>query len=680
MRLVGSYRLVSELGAGGAGTVYLAADSEGREVALKLLPPRTGSDTQLRRFHREVDALTRVDHPHVVRFLDSGKCGDGFYIVMERVAGSSLDELIYNRGRILQADAVEIAISLARALESVHAEGILHRDLKPANVLIEPNGKAKLTDFGLARDLDGASHLTQTGMFTGSPGYLAPEQARGDLDLIGVATDVYGLGGTLYAMLTGEPPTPSESFVEALQSAVSTVPTRPSRLLKRAMPVLDAICMRCLEKAPADRYPSALAVAEALEAYAAGDWTPPRSAAMKIGALTFGTILLAVGGYAFGADPHTLATDSPARTPSPGRGTAPGQAPPILGRSLPRPRPAEADLEGAHQALLQHRLDLLDRRLEEVPTPARGAEWWILRGSYLRNEHFYSGREEDSRKAEAAFRRAVDAGAACEGSLARVIYVRDRNDPRVAGLLAQAPPADPDVLVVRARQQAAKAYRLPRTDPARKESLAKLAGDFGRIAGSSPDPVLIQVHRLHLIREGAELRRLIEAQPHVLAWRQLYGYHLKSVAENAKPQEPALFRDAIAVFDDCLRLRPHYPKINQERGWTRFQLARLTRDGALLAQAEADLRETLRLAPETKRTRVVLGIILEGRGAYRLAAESYEDEIANGPSQFDVYTRAISARLQARDFERAKQVLEQAERLFGARQPALEQIRASLPR
>jgi hypothetical protein len=286
------YRIVKELGRGGAGTVFEAQTPSGDAVALKLLyGGQPLSETRQRRFRREVEAHLRLDHPHVVRVreaqLDRGRA----VLVMDLVEGKSLDQQLARRGSLPPRKAARLTYKLALALDYVHRRGVLHRDLKPANVLIDAHGEPLLTDFGLAKQLDTeSSRLTQSGSFLGTPGYWPPEQARGDLDELSTRSDVYGLGALLYALLTGHPPHEGGAMIEEIMAALEAPIAPPSQHEPRIDPRLEQIVMRCLERDPRDRYESMAVVSRELEDYLST--APARSGVTP---LVFAATILALG-------------------------------------------------------------------------------------------------------------------------------------------------------------------------------------------------------------------------------------------------------------------------------------------------------------------------------------------------------------------------------------------------
>ncbi len=269
---VGRYTLVQELGRGGAGVVYRVHDPDlARDVALKLLlGGHHAGQGQVARFLREARAAARLDHPDLLRVHDIGWHEDQVYFTMDLVEGPSLRDVLDERGRFPAGEATRIVLRCARAIEHAHRGGLVHRDIKPANVLLEVDGSPKLADFGLAHELEqGGARLTQTGQVLGTPAYMAPEQARGD-GAAGVRSDVYSLGAVLYELLSGTPPYEGESGIQALSGLLSG-PPRPLGETTAGLPAsLVAITERAMARDPADRYASAEALAQDLEAFLGG--------------------------------------------------------------------------------------------------------------------------------------------------------------------------------------------------------------------------------------------------------------------------------------------------------------------------------------------------------------------------------------------------------------------------
>jgi eukaryotic-like serine/threonine-protein kinase len=280
------YRLGERIAGGGMGSVYRAVDGNlGRQVAVKVLRRELADDpTFLERFRREARAAAALSHPGVAGVYDYGELGGSAFIVMELVEGETLAERIAAIGRLPFTEAFAIGEQVARALAAAHAHGLVHRDVKPANVLLGPGG-AKVTDFGIAKAATAAT-LTRTGMVLGSANYVAPEQAQGDP--VGPAADQYSLGCVLFEAVTGRTPyTGANPVAIATQHVSSPVPDPRGDLPDLPAPAADLI-RRALAKHPADRFPSATALADALsttatpghgtqQAWGAQDAREPRS-------------------------------------------------------------------------------------------------------------------------------------------------------------------------------------------------------------------------------------------------------------------------------------------------------------------------------------------------------------------------------------------------------------------
>jgi eukaryotic-like serine/threonine-protein kinase len=264
----GRYQVVRKLGSGGMATVYLAEDQElGRRVAIKILNDRHAGDEQfVERFRREAKNAAALSHPNIVSIYDRGEAEGTYYIAMEFLDGRSLKELIVQRGPAPITVAVEYARQILSALRFAHRHGIVHRDIKPHNVLVDAEGRVKVTDFGIARA--GASQMTEAGSIVGTAQYLSPEQARGtDVDQ---RSDLYSLGIVLYELLTGTLPFNGDTPVEIAMKHLSTVPEAPSARRPDVPRELDLIVTRALAKDPADRYQSAEEMDADLERFLRG--------------------------------------------------------------------------------------------------------------------------------------------------------------------------------------------------------------------------------------------------------------------------------------------------------------------------------------------------------------------------------------------------------------------------
>ena len=258
----GRYRLVNRIGSGGMADVWAADDSMlGRQVALKFLHERFGADEQfVERFRREAQSAAGLQHPNVVSVYDRGEHEGRNWIAMELVQGASLKDLI-ERG-LSPAEAVEIVRQILAGVSFAHERGIIHRDLKPQNVLVDAEGRARVTDFGIARA--GASEITQTGSVLGTAQYLSPEQAQG-LETT-ETSDIYSVGVILYEALTGRLPFNADTAVAIALKQVSEPPIPPKNVNPAIPPALDAVVMRALAKDPKDRFQNASEFLMALDA------------------------------------------------------------------------------------------------------------------------------------------------------------------------------------------------------------------------------------------------------------------------------------------------------------------------------------------------------------------------------------------------------------------------------
>jgi serine/threonine-protein kinase len=263
--VAGRYELEELVGAGGMSSVFKARDTLlERRVALKVLHPHfTEDDQYVERFRREARAVASLSHPNIVTILDRGEDEGRQFLVFELVEGRTLKEVLDEEGRLPVARALEIAIQVARGLGFAHEHGLVHRDVKPQNVILNGDGRAKVTDFGIARSLE-VEGVTQSGAVLGTSNYIAPEQASGQP--VDRTTDVYSLGVVLFELLTGEVPFPGESFVAVAMQHVSEPP--PSVLEVRPdVPVRVARAVdRSLEKDPVERFPTMDAFAAELQA------------------------------------------------------------------------------------------------------------------------------------------------------------------------------------------------------------------------------------------------------------------------------------------------------------------------------------------------------------------------------------------------------------------------------
>ena len=270
--VLGDYELIEKLGEGGMGLVFKARQRRlNRIVALKMI--RSGvlaSHREIRLFQREAEAVAVLDHPNIVPIFETGVQGDLLFYSMKLITGRNLQESLA-RFQNQPAAIAMLVVKVADAIRHAHERGVLHRDLKPSNILVDENGEPHVIDFGLAKLLENdESTMASAGSAAGTPSYMAPEQAQGQRDQITTATDVYGLGTLLYALLTGRSPFRADTAQETIRQVIQQEPRRPRALDPQVDPDLETICLKCLEKDPRQRYASARDLAEDLERWSRG--------------------------------------------------------------------------------------------------------------------------------------------------------------------------------------------------------------------------------------------------------------------------------------------------------------------------------------------------------------------------------------------------------------------------
>jgi serine/threonine protein kinase/outer membrane protein assembly factor BamB len=269
----GKYEIIEEIARGGVGVVYKAKQKElDRVVALKVLQGGTAaSPEKVKRFMQEAQAAAKLQHPNIVPIHDFGAHGGEYFFTMDLVDGESLADVIA-RGPIQPKEALEIIRQVAEALQHAHDHGIIHRDIKPGNILIDKAGHVKVTDFGLAKEVDrDQMHLTVTGQVMGTPRYMSPEQASGKTAQADQRSDIFSLGSTLYEMLTGKPAFESDNVVEILRKICTEDPIPPHKHNSKIHRDVETICLQALEKPPERRYQTAAEMTADIQRFFAGE-------------------------------------------------------------------------------------------------------------------------------------------------------------------------------------------------------------------------------------------------------------------------------------------------------------------------------------------------------------------------------------------------------------------------
>ena len=279
----GDYELREEIARGGMGVVYRARQvSLQRDVALKMmLAGPFASPIEMLRFRRESEAAANLDHPNLVPIYEVGEHEGQRFFSMKLIEGGSLSQRL---ARLVPEPwaAARLLVKVARAVDHAHARGFLHRDLKPSNILLDARDEPYVTDFGLTRRVEGESFLTRTGAIVGTPSYMAPEQALGQRGVLTARADVYSLGAILYELLTGQPPFRAATVMETVVQVLEQEPAPPRRIRPGVPRDLELICLKCLEKAPEARYPTAASLADDVERFLRGEDVAARRAGFRV--------------------------------------------------------------------------------------------------------------------------------------------------------------------------------------------------------------------------------------------------------------------------------------------------------------------------------------------------------------------------------------------------------------
>ena len=272
IKSIPGYDFISELGRGGMGVVYKARDQRlKRTVAIKMIIAGAhAGEEEMARFQTEAQAVAKLNHHHIVEIFEVGEHNGKPYIALEYADGGSLEELTDGKPQTAEYSAMLVEM-LAAAMQAAHDQDIIHRDLKPANILLDETGEPRITDFGLAKQMDEDSNQTKSGAVMGTPGYMAPEQAGSSPDTLGPATDTYAIGAILYHLLTGHAPFQAATPFDTIMQVLSDDPVPPRRLVPTVPIDLETICLKCLQKEPHRRYTTAQELAEDLRRQQAGE-------------------------------------------------------------------------------------------------------------------------------------------------------------------------------------------------------------------------------------------------------------------------------------------------------------------------------------------------------------------------------------------------------------------------
>ncbi|BBM88061.1 serine/threonine-protein kinase [Candidatus Uabimicrobium amorphum] len=272
VKTIGKYEIISELGRGGMGVVYkVKQPGINRVLVLKTLLSNISSDpVSVKRFHKEAQMISALQHPNIIPIYDFGEENGFPYFVMQFIEGIDFQELI-DKNTCERDELLQILIKVANALDHAHKNGIVHRDVKPANVFLDKNNNPYLADFGLAKMSDKSSSLTQSGAIIGTPFYLSPEQVRGHRKNIDHRSDVYALGIILYKLITGQFPFVDNQFSALYKKILQEMPTAPRKINREVSKELNFICLKTIAKNVEDRYQTAASFSQALQAYLAGE-------------------------------------------------------------------------------------------------------------------------------------------------------------------------------------------------------------------------------------------------------------------------------------------------------------------------------------------------------------------------------------------------------------------------
>jgi serine/threonine-protein kinase len=625
----GDYEILGEIGRGGMGVVYKARQkSLNRLVAVKVFRAGDlGGKAELQRFRNEAEMVALLDHAGIVPIHEVGTHAGRPYFTMKLIEGGSLADHL-ERFRADPRSAARLVAAVARAVHHAHQRGVLHRDLKPSNILLDGQGRPHVTDFGLAKRVETDTSLTQSGALVGTPSYMAPEQTSGRKEEVTIATDVYGLGAVLYAVLTGRPPFRAETLLDTLAQVSEREPELPRRLNLNVDRDLETICLKCLQKEPAKRYRSAEAVAGDLKRWLGGEpiqarpvgrlqrlgrWCRRKPGVAGLGAIAAAVVLLMTAGLGWVVRDRaaqrteteravTAALDEAARQQREGRMpealAAARQAAWLMDRGV-----ADEALRQrvqARRADLELLADLDEVRLQiAVTIHAKGYD-------YVAGDRFYTaafqkaGLEIDALPIEVAVGRIQQSSVPTElaaaldhWALTRQL-IRGPSPPSWKSLLQIARLADPDGWRSRLRQA------LERQD---KRALVELAGSE-EITQQPPLTLatLATALRVRVAFKQAEalLRQARQRQPGDFWINTDLAMILMEIP-------PARLEEAICFFTAAVAVRPSNPSAHQN-------LARGLEYKGRLDEAIAEYQEAIRIKQDFHDAHFNLATIFHRKG------------------------------------------------------------------